>query len=169
MIKLTQQKEPIDNSALIAAIKEMKANSNDETQSKVINIALHSTFLVPAIVDNNTRIVADENNQVHFDDTPQAKFLLIEHPKLGPHIPVFTDKDEISKLKADKPFNPVAMKFPYIAQLVTDMPNAKGFVINPLSDPLPFSQKLLDHILQQIIKKQEELKQAKAAQGNIEQ
>ena len=151
--------KPVTNSQLIEAIKKMRAEPNDKTQNEVINIALRSTFLVPAIVDRSERIIADENNQVQFDKTPQAKFLLINHPKLGSFIPAFTDADEISKFKSDEKFQAVVMRFNQVASLTEQMPNLNGFVVNPLSDPLPFTKDLLDTILKQIIEQNKKMKE----------
>lgn len=159
----------ITNPELLEAIAKMRANYNNQTQNDVINTALRSTFLVPAVVDNKTRIVADENNQVHFDDTPQAKFLLVNHSKLGTYIPVFTDQDKIGEFKADEPFQSIAMRFNQVASLVEQMPNVKGFVVNPLTDPLPFTKDMLDTILKQIIEQKKKIKEAKAAENKIEQ
>lgn len=143
-----------------AALAEMRAEYNDETQSKVINAALRCTFLVPALIDESTRLVADKDNKVHFDDRPQAKFLLIEHKKLGTYLPAFTDKEEIDKFEADgKHHHHVAMKFNQVAHLVEQMPNVNGFVVNPFGDALPFNKELLDEILKRLLeaqKKQQE-------------
>lgn len=151
-------KNPVTNPQLIEAIKAMRKDPNEKTQNEVINIALRCTFLIPAIVDTKERIVADENNHVQFDKTPQAKFLLINHPKLGTFIPAFTDDNELSKFKSDEKFQTVAMKFNQVASLTEQMPNLNGFVVNPLSDPLPFTKDLLNTILKQIIEQNKKLK-----------
>lgn len=148
----------IDNSAFLEAQKKMRADYNNKTQSDLINIALHSTFIVPALIDNKTRIVANENNEVKFDDTPQAKFQLVDHPKLGTYIPVFTDDEEFKKFVTDEKIKKIAMGFPQVAQLVEQVKTANGFVVNPGGDALPFSKQLLDDILQQLLKAQEDMK-----------
>lgn len=161
----SKSKDFSNNPAYKAALAEMRADYNDETQSKVINAALRCTFLVPALIDEGTRIVADENNQVHFDDRPQAKFLLIEHQKLGTYLPAFTDKEEIDKFETDgKHHHHVAMKFNQVAHLVEQMPNIKGFVVNPFGDALPFSKELLDEILKRLLEAQK--KQAESEGKN---
>lgn len=148
----------ISNQALLDAQKKMRENYNNETQSDVINVALRCTFIVPALVDNKTRIVANENNEVKFDDTPQAKFQLVEHPKLGTYMPVFTDDEEFGKFVTDPKIQKIAMTFPQVAQLVEQIKTAKGFVVNPGGDPLPFSNEMLNDILQQLLKAQEDMK-----------
>ena len=50
------------------------------------------------------------------------------------------------------------MGFPQVAQLVEQVKTANGFVVNPGGDALPFSKQLLDDILQQLLKAQEDMK-----------
>ena len=60
--------ETIDNNPkLIEAIAEMRKNFCAETQNKVINTALACTFLVPAMVEKTTELVADAENHVNFE------------------------------------------------------------------------------------------------------
>ena len=157
----------IANPKLLEAQKKMRENYNTQTQSDVINVALHSMFIVPALIDKKTRIVANEDNKVRFDDTPQAKFQLVEHPKLGTYIPVFTDEEEFKKFVTEEKVQKLAMTFPQVAQLVEQMKNANGFVVNPGGDPLPFSKQMLDDILQQLLKAQSDMK-AKADSEKIQ-
>lgn len=149
----------IVNPKFLEAQKKMRENYSSETQSEVINAALHCMFIVPALIDKKTRLVANKDNEVRFDDSPQAKFQLVEHPKRGTHIPVFTDDEEFKKFVTDEKIDKIAMTFPQVAQLVEQMKNVKGFVVNPGGDPLPFSKQLLDEILQQLLKAQAEMKE----------
>lgn len=157
--------KPVTNPKLLNAQAEMRKNYNHDTQNDVINAAIRSTFLVPAVVDKETRIVADENNNVQFDNRPQARFLLVEHPKLGTYIPVYTDENELGKFQSDEAFEKIAMPFPQVAHLVEQMPNVEGFVVNPQGDALPFTRQLLDDILQQILKAQEKIKENKNSEN----
>ena len=59
-LKANNQKPNFDNNPkLIEAIAEMRKNFCAETQNKVINTALACTFLVPAMVEKTTELVAD--------------------------------------------------------------------------------------------------------------
>ncbi len=144
--------QPVHNPEYTKALAEMRANYNEETQNRLLNVALRCKFVLPAVIDTKTRIVADKNNKVHFDDRPQAQFLLMEHEKLGTYLPAFSEIEEIMKFDGnDVMWQGVEMTFPQVAHLVEQMPNVNGFVVNPLGDPLPFSRELLNEILQQII------------------
>ena len=67
-LKANNQKPNFDNNPkLIEAIAEMRKNFCAETQNKVINTALACTFLVPAMVEKTTELVADAENHVNFE------------------------------------------------------------------------------------------------------
>ena len=148
--------EKLDNSLLENAIEEMRKNFNADTQNKVINIALRSTFLVPAVVEKNTELIADENNHLSFHDNHKARFILINHKEKGSFFPVFTSEDELRKLKTEEKFSAFSMTFADIAGLTENTPKVNGFVINPFHQNLPFSQEMLASIKATLIKLKEE-------------
>ena len=112
--------EKLDNSLLENAIEEMRKNFNADTQNKVINISLRSTFLVPAVVEKNTELIADENNHLSFHDNHKARFILINHKEKGSFFPVFTSEDELRKLKTEEKFSAFSMTFADIATTILD-------------------------------------------------
>ncbi len=151
-LKVQKLDKPITNPELVEAIKELKKDFNPETQNKVLNIALNSVFLVPGTVNKTTKLVADEENHVHFDESPEVKFLLINHSTRGNFIPAFTDDEQISTFKANNPFQAFALRFVDLAALTENTPTINGFVVNPTGDNLPFPQTLLDEIKKTLIK-----------------
>lgn len=169
MANENQNKPVIENSALVEAISEMRKNFNSETQNKVINTALRGTFLVPAIINKNTQLVADAENHVKFEDKPQAKFLLITHKEKGTFFPAFTDADELAKFKTEQKFQGFAMKFGDIAALTEKTPNVAGFVINPMNQNLPFTKEMLESIKQTLIKVRKEREDAAKAENSGEE
>lgn len=169
MANENQNKPVIENSALVEAISEMRKNFNSETQNKVINTALRGTFLVPAIINKNTQLVADAENHVKFEDKPQAKFLLITHKEKGTFFPAFTDADELAKFKTEQKFQGFAMKFGDIAALTEKTPNVAGFVINPMNQNLPFTKEMLESIKQTLIKVRKDREDAAKAENSSEE
>ena len=168
--------EKIDNGALINAIADMRKEFNPDTQNKVINQALRSTFLVPAVLEKNQELVADENNHVQFQDKQTAKFLLVNknvkdkegNQKTISFFPVFTSKDAMDAMAktTEQKFVPFAMKFSDIANLTENTPNVEGFVLDPFTKEhnLPFTKPMLEAIKQTLIKfRQEKEAAAKAA------
>ena len=135
-LRANKEKPNFDNNPkLVEAIAEMRKDFKPETQNKVINAALRCTFLVPAVVEQSTELVADANNKVDFQNKSKAKFILINNTKTnGTFFPVF------------------AMKFGDIASLTETTPNVKGFVINPFNQNLPFTQEMLVSIKNTLIK-----------------
>lgn len=154
----------VSNEKLVEAIAEMRKNFCTKTQNDVINIALKSVFLVPAQVTKNTGLVADADNHVKFENNQQVKFLLVNHAERGQFFPVFTDADEIQKMRENLPeggeFQNFTMKFSDIAQLTEETAAVNGFVINPFDQNLPFTKEMLESIKQTIIKTQEARKKA---------
>lgn len=171
---------PIRNDELIEAVKEMreayqvfKAEENDENKNKlfaannkIINLTLKSTFIVPAVIQQNTQLVQDKQNHLKFQDKPQARFMLVKHKENGTFFPVFTDMDEFVKLENKEGFKPVNMKFSDVATLTEQTPSVNGFVINPVSTNLPFSKDMLSTIKQTLIKARES-KLAEEKNGGI--
>ncbi|MGN0633114.1 MAG: SseB family protein [Oscillospiraceae bacterium] len=173
---MAENENMVRNDELLEAVKEMRADFNTETQSKVINLALRGTFLVPAVVTKNTQLVADKDNHLKFQDKPQAKFMLIKHKTQGTFFPVFTDEDEAAKMNIEanaegEQFSRVKMKFTDIATLTEQTPSVAGFVINPASTNLPFPKGMLDAIKKTLIearnKRQAEQAAAQAAEQGI--
>lgn len=149
----------LTNPELVEAMEEMRKNSNQDTQNKVINIVLRSTFLIPCTVNKDAQLIADEDNHVHFDERPQVKFLLVTHPQMGTFFPVFTDEEELKTFRSEKPYKGFAMKFSDLATLTEQTPSVKGFVINPMHQNLPFTKELLAIVKEAIAKAKKELKE----------
>ena len=157
----------IDNTALIEAIKEMRANFTPETQNKVINLALKATFFVPGIVQNKTELVMGNDKKLRFNDgSPESvRFLLISNPDRGNFFPAYTDRELLKGFKANQKFQGFAMKFSDLANMSEQTPNVNGFVINPDTEKLPFTKEILNSIKQTIIKAREQAKAQAEAQG----
>lgn len=155
----------IENPQLIEAIAEMRKNFNQDTQNKVVNVTLRSSFLVPAVINKNTQLVADTDNNVKFEDKPEAKFLLITHKEKGTFFPAFTDMDELMKFKTEQKFQGFAMKFADLAALTEKTPNVDGFVINPMSHNLPYTKQMLLSIKETLLKAKNELAEAEKNKG----
>lgn len=149
----------LTNPELVEAMEEMRKNSNQDTQNKVINIVLRSTFLIPCTVNKDAQLIADEDNHVHFDERPQVKFLLVTHPQMGTFFPVFTDEEELKTFRSEKPYKGFSMKFSDLAMLTEQTPSVKGFVINPMHQNLPFTKELLAIVKEAIAKAKKELKE----------
>lgn len=159
---MAENENAIRNDELLEAIDAMRADFNVQTQSKVINLALRGTYVVPAIINKNTQLIQDKENHLKFEDKPQAKFMLVKHKTNGTFFPVFTDSEAFEKLQNNDGFQPVRMKFSDIAQLTEQTPNVAGFVINPMTTNLPFPKAMLEQIKQQLIKHRQKHEAEKA-------
>jgi hypothetical protein len=164
MAEISTNTAAVDNTKLVEAIKEMRKDFTPENQNKVINLALRSTFLVPAILEKNTELVADADNHVKFQDKQKAKFILINHKERGSYFPAFTDNEAVKTLKTDQKFVPFAMKFADIAALTEHTPNVNGFVIDPFGLNLPFTKEILESIKQTLMRVKKEKEAAAKAE-----
>ena len=150
---MEENKTESDNTELIEAIAEMRKNYSNETQNNVINIALKSTFLVPAVVEKNKQLVADKDNHLTFNEDPQARFLLINDKNGKSYFPAFTSSEELTKLKTEEKFSAFSMTFADIAGLTENaQQQVAGFVVNPFSENLPFTQEILASIKETLIR-----------------
>ncbi|MBQ7186079.1 MAG: SseB family protein [Ruminococcus sp.] len=171
-INLTMKKVDlgeIDNTPLVEAIKEMRANFTPDTQNKVINLALRATFFVPAIIGNKTELVQGEDKKMKFQERPDnAKFLLISNPERGNFFPAYTDRELLKGFKTDQKYQAFAMKFSDLANMSEITPNVNGFIVNPDTEKLPFTMDILANIKKAISdarKKSEEAKAEASAEG----
>ena len=150
----------VDNTELVNAIKAMRANFTNETQNKVINLALKATFFVPARIFKNTELVADKDNKVKFEDKQQARFLLISHPERGTYFPAYTSAELLKGFKTDQEYQSFAMRFADLANLTEKTPSVNGFVIDPDTDNLPFTKQILDGIKRVILEARKKAQEA---------
>lgn len=155
----------MDNTEFVEAIRAMRADFNAESQNKVVNLALHATFLVPAITEKKTELVKGADDRMKFEDKPTIKFLLISNPERGTFFPVYTDMELLKGFKTDRKFQAVAMKFSDIANLTEQTPTVNGFIVNPDTEKLPFTKEILNGIKQSIITAREKAKARKAEGG----
>ena len=157
----------IDNTALVEAIKEMRANFNPETQNKVVNLALRATFFVPGVLEKKTELVEGADKRISFEDKPTAKFLLISKDKKENFFAAYTDRELLKGFKTEQPFQGFAMKFADLANLTEQTPNIEGFVINPDTDKLPFNKMILARIKEAINIARQQAEGGKAGGPNI--
>lgn len=159
--------DQIDNSELVRAIRDMRADFKPETQNKVINLALRSAFFVPAIIKKNTGLVAGADNKVKFEDTPQATFLLITNKEKGTFFPAFTDREDCLHFKTDKEFQVTVVRFADLATLCERSSDQNhhvdGFIINPYSENLPFTMQILEGIKTVLAQQRQKAKEAAEA------
>ena len=164
------ENEVIRNDELLAAIKDMRDDFNNQSQSKVINLALRGTFYVPAVINQNTQLVADKENHLKFQDKPQARFMLVKNKNEQAFFPIFTDKEAFDKMPNEQGFQMVKMKFADIATLTEQSAaTVKGFVLNPMSTNLPFPQEMLQQIKKTLMEARQKRDAAQAAAQAAEQ
>ena len=143
MMNIEKAVEKVSNPELVKAIEEMREEFTPEKQNNVLNYALRATFLMPCVVMEDTQLVAEADNHVHFEDKPQVKFLLIQNQDKKTFFPAFTDSSELVKFISEQEYQPFGMKFTDLATLTEQNPSVDGFVVNPYSHNLPFTKELL--------------------------
>ena len=160
------ENKELDNTELINAINEMRANFTPETQNKVINLALRASFYVPAVMNKKTELVQGKDNRMKFEDKQTARFLLVSNSEKRTYFPAYTDKEHLKNFKTDQPFQGFVMRFGDLATLTEQTPKVEGFILNPDSEKLPFNKAMLANIKAtlQELRRQQQAKAAEAAE-----
>ncbi|MBR4622631.1 MAG: SseB family protein [Ruminococcus sp.] len=164
--------DQIDNSELVSAIKDMRADFKPETQNRVINLALRSAFFLPGIVKKQgTGLVQGNDGKVSFEKTPpQVTFLMIKNEERGTFFPAFTDREECLRFKSEREFSVVMLRFADLANLCERSGDqgqqVNGFVINPYSEALPFTNEILQNIKDYFTKQKKARAEAEAQKNS---
>lgn len=164
--------DQIDNSELVSAIKDMRADFKPETQNRVINLALRSTFFLPGIYKKQgTGLVQGSDGKVSFEKTPEQRtFLMIKNEQRGTFFPAFTSREECLRFKSDKEFVVFAMNFATLNKICKDAVDQghqiNGFVINPYSEALPFTNEILQNIRDYFTKQKKARAEAEAQKNS---
>lgn len=143
----------VENPELVEAINAMRADFNNQTQNRVLNLTLRAEFLVPALLSTKQQIVANSQNKVEFRDQPQATFLFITNKSGATYVPVFTDMQQAEKFRSEQPFRLFAMQFADLAAFTEKLESVQGFLINPDDHALPFTKQILAAIKAELAKK----------------
>ncbi|MBR6101613.1 MAG: SseB family protein [Ruminococcus sp.] len=147
----------IDNTELVEAIAAMRENFVPETQNKVINLTIKSSFYIPAMMSKSTELVQNAQKKLEFQEKPKAQFMLINHPEKGTFFPAFTDLDLLRDFIKEQQgsFRPFAMRFADLAAITEQTEQASGFIINPNRERLPYTKEMLAGIKNVLIKAKE--------------
>lgn len=159
-INISKSQQQIDNTELLEAIAAMRANFNQETQNKVINITLRSAFFVPGQISKTTELVEGQDKKLEFQDRSKAQFILINNEQRGTFFPAFTDIELMNEFFKEQQVRPFAMKFADLATLTERTETVTGFIINPGTDRLPYTKEMLNGIKSAILAQKEKMKQA---------
>lgn len=138
----------LGNEELVKAMEALKENENKETQTALIEKVLSAKFFAPVdVLDANGDVITG-NGRIAIPKDAKFNFKLIQNAKGDQYFTVFTDINEFRKWSRSPKVNTIVVVFPQIAQLaVTKADQIKGFVINPLSQNIIFSQDAIKNLL----------------------
>ena len=135
--------KPVTNPRLIEAINKMREMNTNESQDEVINEVMHANFIAPVDISPIPNSAGDSNTTVLEQDTTIG-FQMIENIENQKFFLVFTDWEELGKWRKVEGQQTLILRFEDLASMVLDENgSADGFVINPYSHNVPFSQAMV--------------------------
>ncbi len=158
----------LHNEELIKAMEALKADENKETQKALIEKVLTARFFAPVDVLDAEGNALQGNGRIAIPKDAKFNFKLIQNAKGENYFTVFTDIQEFQKWNKAARVNTIVVVFPQIAQLAQQKNDAvHGFVINPMTQNIIFSQEAIAHLLEAMhtVAEQEKARRA-AAEGN---
>ena len=156
----------LGNEELIKAMEAIKTSENQETQKELIEKVLQAKFFAPVSVIDAEGNPLQGNGKIAIPKDAKFNFKLLQNSDGELFFGVFTDIAEFQKWNKEPRINTIVVVFPQIAQLVMQKDhNVKGFVINPMTQNIIFTQDIISNILDAMKKVSE---QNAAQQGHPE-
>ena len=150
----------LKNEALVEAMKAVNKAENRETQSKLIEEAIKSSYFAPVDIIGEDGNVLQGDGRMKIPEKSKITFKLIKNNKGESYFAIFTDINEFQKWNKSERVNTIVVVFPQIAQLVFKTTDVAGFVINPMTENIIFNRDALKSILEVMEKKMKEMKEA---------
>lgn len=138
----------LKNGELVKAMDALKKEENAETQRALIENVLGARFFAPVeVMDANGNMLTG-NGKIDIPPDAKFNFKLIENAKGERYFTVFTDINEFQKWNKSDRVNTIIVVFPQIAQLAAEKAGeVSGFVINPMTQNIIFSQEAIKNLL----------------------
>ncbi len=133
----------IDNSELIKAMNEFKANANTNTQAVFVQQLIKSRLLAPC---NVMKREAGEKNT----DNVKLQFMMLKN-NMGENIfGVFTDWEQIKK-QQNPPKEALALPFTELLRVADGMKqNIKGLIINPFEQGIMLDENAIERMYEDL-------------------
>jgi|GEM_PF-1084524 len=159
----------LGNEELVKAMEAVKQSENRETQTAMIEKVLNAKFFAPVDVLDADGNVLTGNGRIAIPKDAKFNFKLIQNKNGEQFFAVFTDLNEFRKWSGGPKVNTIVVVFPQIAQLaVQKADQIKGFVINPMSQNIIFTQDAIKNLLEAmrtVAEKERARREAAAANG----
>ena len=138
----------LGNEDLVKAMNELNKHEDQATQTAMIEKVIGARFFAPVDVLDADGNVLKGHGKVAIPKDAKFNFKLIQNAKGEQYFAVFTDIKEFLKWSKNPKVNTIVVVFPQIAQLAKEKSDAiSGFVINPMSQNVIFSQEIISSLL----------------------
>ena len=156
----------LGNEGLVKAMEALKAEENKDTQKALIEKVLSARFFAPVdVLDADGKLLRG-TGKISVPPDAKFNFKLIQNKNGEQYFTVFTDIEEFRKWNKNQ-VNTIVVIFPQIAQLAQQKADQiKGFVINPMSHNIVFSQDAIKNLLEAMRAVAEQEKARREAAGN---
>ena len=139
----------LGNAALVDAMEALNKEENQATQAAMIEKVIGAKFFAPVDVLDADGNILKGHGKVSIPKDAKFNFKLIQNAKGEQYFTVFTDIKEFLKWSKNPKVNTIVVVFPQIAQLAKEKSDAiSGFVINPMSQNIIFSQDAISNLLE---------------------
>ena len=158
----------LGNEKLVAAMEALKQDENVNTQRVLIENVITAKFFAPVdILDGDGKPLTG-TGRVAVPKDAKFNFKLIQNTQGEQFFTVFTDINEFRKWNSSR-VNTIVVVFPQIAQLAQQKADLiKGFVINPMSHNIIFTQDAIKNLLEsmRVVAEKEKARREAAAAGD---
>ncbi|MBQ9483856.1 MAG: enhanced serine sensitivity protein SseB C-terminal domain-containing protein [Ruminiclostridium sp.] len=138
----------LGNEDLVKAMNELNKHETADTQKAMIEKVLGARFFAPVDVLDADGNILKGRGKVAIPKDARFNFKLIQNAKGEQYFTVFTDIKEFLKWSKNPKVNTIVVVFPQIAQLAKEKSDAiSGFVINPMSQNIIFTQDIITNLL----------------------
>lgn len=138
----------LGNEDLVKAMNELNKHETADTQKTMIEKVLGARFFAPVDVLDADGNILKGRGKVAIPKDARFNFKLIQNAKGEQYFTVFTDIKEFLKWSKNPKVNTIVVVFPQIAQLAKEKSDAiSGFVINPMSQNIIFTQDIITNLL----------------------
>lgn len=152
----TSKISPVKNPELKAAIVKAKEDAGMENSVRFLNEVVRARLLAPVTMDRPPEY-DKETGEIILEKDTAISFELIAADNGDLYYPVFTDGEEMLKCEIDKDQHSLIVNFDDLSAMLLNQPQCSvaGFVINPMSDNVVFSNEMIAAMKKDMAKEQQ--------------
>lgn len=147
---MAENTHTIDNAKLLAALEDLRAEQNEETDQAYTQALLEAEFIVPVNYKNPPK--QNDAGELEMPEGSEVALVTLVANEDGEEVfPIFTDMDAYNaqpEIDAAQMVHPWAMMISdYFPMLLNgENPQIAGLALNPFSDGMPISRENIEYL-----------------------